>query len=56
MLRSAISPYDRLLARRIVVNWPRIDDISAKVPLPEGYRFEQLKRSEISSRSEKKRP
>lgn len=26
------------------MNWPRIDDISAKMPLPEGYRFEQLKR------------
>jgi hypothetical protein len=29
------------------MNWPRIDDISAKVPLPDGYRFEQLRRSEI---------
>jgi hypothetical protein len=29
------------------MNWPKIDDISAKVSLPDGYRFEQLKRSEI---------
>lgn len=29
------------------MNWPQIDDMSAKVPLPHGYRFEQLKRSEI---------
>jgi hypothetical protein len=29
------------------VNWPQIDEMSTKVPLPHGYRFEQLKRSEI---------
>ena len=29
------------------MHWPNIDDISAKVPLPDGYRFEQLARSEI---------
>ena len=29
------------------MNWPQIDDISAKVLLPHGYRLEQLRRSEI---------
>lgn len=31
------------------MNWPKIDDVSAKVPLPDGYRIEQLRRSEIPS-------
>lgn len=30
------------------MKWPEIGDMSANVPLPHGYRFEQLKRSEIS--------
>ena len=29
------------------MNWIGIDDISTKVPIPHGYRIEQLKRSNI---------
>ena len=30
------------------MNWPMIDELSALVPLPEGYRFERLSRANIA--------
>jgi hypothetical protein len=29
------------------MNWVAIDELSSKLPIPPGYRMEQLKRSEI---------
>ena len=31
------------------MNWPSNDAISAMIPLPEGYRAERLRRSDISA-------
>jgi hypothetical protein len=31
-----------------MMQWANVDEMSARVPLPDGYRFELLKRSEIS--------
>jgi hypothetical protein len=35
------------MSRRTVMKWVAIDELSNKLPIPDGYRIEQLKRSEI---------